>query len=67
MTRIPTPALPGSGLRDRTAIRHISAGLRQHPLDFSYFILLRQEELVKKKHKNATEINLPKLENFVGD
>ena len=31
--RIPTPALPGSGLRDRTAIRRISAGLRQHPLD----------------------------------
>ena len=32
-SRIPTPALPGSGSRDRTAIRHISAGLRQHPLD----------------------------------
>ena len=32
-SRIPTPALPGSGSRDRTAIRLISAGLRQHPLD----------------------------------
>ena len=31
--RIPTPALPGSGSRDRTALRLISAGVRQRPLD----------------------------------
>ena len=29
---IPTPALSGSGSRDKTAIRLLSAGLRRHPL-----------------------------------
>ena len=45
--RIPTPALPGSGSRDQTAIRLISAGLRQHPLDCGD-ILARKQELVKR-------------------
>ena len=36
--RIPTPALPGSGSRDWTATRLISAGLRQHPLDCGHII-----------------------------
>ena len=36
--RIPTPALPGSGSRDRTALRHISAGLRQRPLDYGAIV-----------------------------
>ena len=40
-SRIPTPALPGSGSRDRTAIRLISAGLHQRPLDCSVILSCR--------------------------
>lgn len=55
-SRIPTPALPGSGSRDRTAIRLISAGLRQHPLDCED-ILSRLSFFVKgKTHRNGREV-----------
>ncbi len=43
--RIPTPALPGSGSRDRAAIRHISAGMRQHPLDCGTIVARRVEDV----------------------
>ena len=46
--RIPTPALPGSGSRDWTAIRLISASLRQHPLDCGD-ILARERGIVKRE------------------
>ena len=56
-SRIPTPALPGSGSRDRTAIRHISAGLRQHPLDCED-ILSRLSFFVKPQtHRNGGEVS----------
>ena len=45
--RIPTPALPGSGSRDWTALRHISAGLRQRPLDYGA-IVARWGRVVKR-------------------
>ena len=43
--RIPTPALPGSGSRDRTALRHISASLRQRPLDCGTIVARRVEDV----------------------
>ena len=43
--RIPTPALPGSGLRDRTALRHISASLRQRPLDCGTIVARRVKDV----------------------
>ena len=43
--RIPTPALPGSGSRDWTAIRHISASLRQRPLDCGTIVARRVKDV----------------------
>ena len=53
--RIPTPALPGSGSRDRTALRHISAGLRQRPLD--YGAIVARHKWVVKRDVEKVEIN----------
>ena len=47
--RIPTPALPGSGVRDETAIRLISAGMRRHPLQCA-FIIACASKIVNKKY-----------------
>ena len=44
-SRIPTPALPGSGSRDRTALRHISASLRQRPLDCGTIVARRVKDV----------------------
>ena len=46
--RIPTPALPGSGSRDRTALCLISAGLRQRPLDYACSIAW-EKQVVKQQ------------------
>ena len=43
--KLPTPALPGSGSRDWTAIRHISAGMRQRPLDCGTIVARRVKDV----------------------
>ena len=59
-THIPTPVLSGSGQRDRAAICHISANMRQHPLEIK-----NKDNIEVATEKSLHQLILEDIESFM--